>query len=169
MMRSTNPTVLEATFKALAGFAASGERCPENRTNDIYSDVVTALCRAGRVRVEISGRNYRQVHILEGEHKGKATAPNPSGARAWKTIGSKTVIDGQTQDCGKSRRPQPPTDRGVDYFSLRSAVRRGPEVVRGAVIALIQQKRVEAMAGGERGRKLFRQASAENSNIGGAT
>ena len=96
---------LDQTFALLVGVALRGERCPHSHWDRLHfqapaeppsdlisSDHVTALARQGRILVEISGRNYRTVTILEGPHAGKKTAPDPSG-RVWKTIGRKTVTN----------------------------------------------------------------------------
>jgi hypothetical protein len=42
--------------------------------------------------IEISGKNYRVVHIRTGEHAGKATARNPERHRTWRVIGQQAPI-----------------------------------------------------------------------------
>ncbi len=72
-------------FERLEQAAVAGERCPENSRELPSSDIV-ALARAGKIRIEISGRNYRRVVLLTGKHAGKATAPDPDGFPPWKII-----------------------------------------------------------------------------------
>ena len=49
-----------------------------------------------------------------------------------------------------------PTDGGLDYYDLREKVGRAQRTVRHAVTELVKQRRVEAIRGGLRNRKLFR-------------
>jgi hypothetical protein len=86
----------EVCFEAIAAAALRGERCPENGTLGVYSDSVTRLAQAGRIKVEISGRNYRAVTILAGPLAGKSTAPHPRGYPAWKTITTEMTVNGKT-------------------------------------------------------------------------
>lgn len=85
-MRLDNGQALEACFAALERAAIAGERCPMNGQSCIDSDYTTGLARAGRIKVEISGRNFRRVTILVGVHAGKQTAPDPTGMRVWKVV-----------------------------------------------------------------------------------
>lgn len=86
---------LECCFNAIVRAATEGKRCPENGSFGVDSRFTTELARRGRIRVEISGRNYRTVIILLGEHAGKSTTPHPQGAKPWKVI-----------DTRGNRRPQ---------------------------------------------------------------
>ena len=88
-MPKVNPDTLkpDALLELFGEVAARGERCPANDTQGIGASAVQILCRRGDIRIEISGRNYRQVHILKGPYAGRATAPNPRGEAVWKTIG----------------------------------------------------------------------------------
>lgn len=81
-----DPAILERTFSALVSRACVGLRCPENGTFGVNGAAVPALARAGRIRIEISTRNFRRVVILEGPHAGKATAADPSGVKPWKIL-----------------------------------------------------------------------------------
>lgn len=76
---------LAHTFDLLERTALAGERCPQNGANVRSGDVVV-LARQGKIRIEISGKNYRRVVILASEHAGRATAGNPDGHPAWKVI-----------------------------------------------------------------------------------
>lgn len=82
-------STLEETFKALEAAAIAGGRCPMNEPDGpLHYGDVPKLARAGRILIEISGRNFRQVTILVGEHAGKKTAPNPDpNAPIWQTLG----------------------------------------------------------------------------------
>ncbi len=84
--RQHSPETLDQTFAILEGYAIRGERCPENGTNGIEPGVIPALARAGRLRIEISGHNFRRVTLPTGAHAGAATASDPTGAQPWKTI-----------------------------------------------------------------------------------
>lgn len=86
---------MEHAFRLIEQAAIKGERCPINKSPEVnggqlQSGAVSALCREGRILVEISGRNWRQATILTGPHTGKKTAPNPNGEHVYKTVG-KTV------------------------------------------------------------------------------
>lgn len=87
-MTAASPEAIEACFSSIERAAVDGRRCPENGTANVNSVLTTALAHAGRVRVEISGYNYRTVHILTGPHAGKSTKPNPTGMRTWKIVDS---------------------------------------------------------------------------------
>lgn len=119
MLRSRDPAQLEACFRTLVAAAVAGRRCPENGQDGVSSDLTTALARTGRIRVEISTRNYRRVVILTGEHAGKATAPNLTGGQPWKIIGKSTVINGKLH-VSKRDRPQPSAPRLLTADELRS-------------------------------------------------
>jgi len=77
---------LQDVFANLVAVALEGRRCPENGTSECPAGTVSALARAGKIRVEISDKNYRTVEILEGEHKGKRTLGPPSGAKPWRIL-----------------------------------------------------------------------------------
>ena len=69
---------IEADFKRLETAAANGERCPmSNPHGPIQSGSISALFEANRIRSEVYMHNWRVVTILEGPHKGKATASPP--------------------------------------------------------------------------------------------
>jgi hypothetical protein len=73
---------LDESFAYLCELALAGLRCPENHKDTLVrSEVVRLLAEAGRVRVTISGRNWRTVEILTGPHAGKSTKRNPSGSK----------------------------------------------------------------------------------------
>ena len=42
-----------------------------------------ALAQAGKIKIEISGHNWRRVTILWGEHAGRKTPPNPHGHKVY--------------------------------------------------------------------------------------
>lgn len=95
-MKRKRPTV-EQTFTILEVAAINGARCP---TGDVLDrSNISALAKAGRISIEISGRNWRQVTILEGPHKGKRTAPNPKGHRVYLTIDKAgALVNGERVD-----------------------------------------------------------------------
>jgi hypothetical protein len=77
---------LERAFKVIEKAALAGEPCPQNGSLHINSTHTVALAKQSRIKIEISGRNYRQVTLLTGPNKGRATAPNPNGHMIWKRI-----------------------------------------------------------------------------------
>lgn len=85
---------MDKVFAALERAACEGKRCPvlhevvkcPESSFRLRSDEIPALAKAGRVRVEISGRNWRTVHILTGRHAGKSTKPNPDGGAPYLVI-----------------------------------------------------------------------------------
>ena len=104
---------LDETFAILVAAALKGERCPLShweRTPDqrrvekppqlIDNGAISKLAKQGKILIEISGRNYRTITILVGEHAGKYTAVDPTGAHVWQTIGVK-----RTLNTGVTRRP----------------------------------------------------------------
>ena len=79
---------LEATWAILQEHAAAGTRCPtadglayelEKRGVHIQGSaaLVPELARAGKIRIEVSDKNWRVVEICEGLHQGKRTAGPP--------------------------------------------------------------------------------------------
>jgi hypothetical protein len=44
---------------------------------------MAALCAAGRIRSEVYAHNWRRAVILDGPHKGKATASPPGGGKPY--------------------------------------------------------------------------------------
>lgn len=84
-----SPRILDQAFALIECAAINGERCP---TRDfLESSVTTALARAGRITIEISGRNWRTVTILTGPHAGKTTKPDPFKGHVYQTIGLTTA------------------------------------------------------------------------------
>lgn len=99
-------------FNLVVSAAIAGERCPENWQLPL-STGISQLCKAGKLKVYISGQNYRQVEILTGPHKGMKTAPNPKGAVPWKIIDTTTWINGHEVDRGAYKRRQPSKPREI--------------------------------------------------------
>lgn len=84
---------LNRAFAALEAAAVEGARCPQAHELPKGSGgTVPALARDGRIKIEISGQNWRQVTILVGPNKGKKTAPNPLGHGAWKVIDARSPV-----------------------------------------------------------------------------
>lgn len=82
-------------FERFVQAAREGERCP---SNDLIEGLLRnaglpqtafgarkghamTLAERGDIRVEVSGKNWRVVEILTGEHAGKRTMPDPKGGR----------------------------------------------------------------------------------------
>lgn len=83
----------ETIFRAIALAAQRGERCP---TSDQFTDqfgiplssrLISALANEGRIRVEVSARNWRTVWICEGEHRGLHTRLPDMKTRAYMVVG----------------------------------------------------------------------------------
>jgi hypothetical protein len=70
-----DPTRLDAAFRTLERLAAANRRCPANE--EIGHGVISALAAAGKIDVEIYGRNFRRVTLLAGAHAGAATQGPP--------------------------------------------------------------------------------------------
>jgi hypothetical protein len=100
-------------FNLVVSAAIAGERCPENWKLPL-STGISQLCKHGRLKVYISGHNYRQVEILDGPHAGKRTAPDPQNHRVWKIVGrtSETLRGGINRD-RPYRRQQPSKPREI--------------------------------------------------------
>ena len=74
-----DPARLEAALRTLEQVAAANGRCPGN--DEIGYGIISALAAAGKIEVEIYGRNFRRVTLLTGVHAG-ATTKGPPGARS---------------------------------------------------------------------------------------
>lgn len=83
---------LERVFKLVEAAALKGARCPQNHElpNGDFAGI-SRLARMGRLRIEISGRNWRQVTILTGPNKGRYTAPNPMGYATWRILDTRNI------------------------------------------------------------------------------
>ena len=71
---------LDAAFRRLEQLAAANGRCPSNE--EIGHGIIAALAAAGKIEVEIYGRNFRRVTLLSGPHASAATK-GPPGA-TWR-------------------------------------------------------------------------------------
>ena len=111
---------LNRAFALIEQAAIKGARCPQNTgagvNGEVRSDAVVALCREGRILVEVSGRNWRQATILTGPHAGKKTAPNPRGHHVYKTVGKETPLDTSVaRRVAERREPTPKWLRAVKF------------------------------------------------------
>lgn len=103
-MRTSKIQTHDEAFALIEATAIAGARCPMNRANGGTLDphAVTALVRTGRIRIEISGHNWRCVIILTGPHAGAKTAADPTGAAVWKVIeyshGRRTIKNDHERD-----------------------------------------------------------------------
>ena len=70
-----DPARLDAAFRTLEQVATTNSRCPSNE--EIGHGVIAALAAAGKIEVEIYGRNFRRVTLLSGPHAGAATKAPP--------------------------------------------------------------------------------------------
>lgn len=119
MPRPTLADQMYTAFAVIERAAIEGRRCPENLTHGVTSPAVTALARAGRIRIEIYFHNWRVVTILEGEHRGKTTAACPKkGAMPYRTI-AKGVAELSYTKRRASKAPVtlPSTTTGKDWLN----------------------------------------------------
>lgn len=80
----TTDTALEHCFAAIERAACEGARCPKNGEFGVDTIYTNTLARQGRIKVEISGQNYRTITLLTGPNAGKRTRPDHN--RVWKVI-----------------------------------------------------------------------------------
>lgn len=79
---------LERQFSLFEAAAVKGERCPLSKPfGPINQEALRLLIAEGRVRSEVSSKNYRRVVILTGPHAGKGTLPDPGRGEVWKVNG----------------------------------------------------------------------------------
>lgn len=81
----------ELAYSMIRTAALLGERCPINDVLPGGSASVGILCRAGLLKVEVSGHNWRVATLLTGADAGKTTKAAPLGWRVSKTITTETV------------------------------------------------------------------------------
>ena len=87
-MAEWTPERIDRAMLLVVQAALLKARCPmSNPHGPLESGAIEKLISLGLIRSEVSGRNYRQVFILRGEHAGRATAPNPHGHAAYKING----------------------------------------------------------------------------------
>ncbi len=114
-----DPTRLDAAFRTLEQVATAKGRCPSNE--EIGHGIIAALAAAGKIEVEIYGRNFRRVTLLLGPHAGAATK-GPPGA-TWRPY---AVTDrGGTRRTGfgpqQTRRERPSAPRPLTARELGRA------------------------------------------------
>ena len=97
----------EAVYKVLEDAAVAGRRCPMNDQLPHSSYNLGALCKDGRIRIEVYQKNWRVVTILKGPHRGAATAAAPKGEKPYVVIDhTGTYRTGRHVD---NRKPKPVT------------------------------------------------------------
>lgn len=62
-------------FERIEAIAVNGERCPFNEA--LPAGGLSALARAGKIRIEVFRHNWRVVTILVGPHAGIKTMQDP--------------------------------------------------------------------------------------------
>lgn len=118
-MRRPNMSADEV-FAHLERAAIAGERCPPSNWGGhnaplvlLHSITMGALAKAGKIRIEVSGKNFRQVTILAGPHAGKKTAANPDRyARVWQTISAEGRVLSTTSMQERPTGPSAPRSIG---------------------------------------------------------
>jgi hypothetical protein len=79
--RGSDPNAVAGAFAEIEAAVIKGERCPMNGAGNVNSASLGVLARAGRIRIEVSAKNWRVVSILKGPHAGKSTAPPPGPSK----------------------------------------------------------------------------------------
>jgi len=83
-MAKVSAANIEADYALILAAAIAGERCPiSNPHGPIHSGSIIALADQKRIRSDVYSKNWRVVTIMDGEHKGKATAPCPWGGSPY--------------------------------------------------------------------------------------
>jgi hypothetical protein len=98
-------------FDLVLKAAIAGDRCPQNdELGTRGAATLRDLARAGRIRIEVSSLNWRQVTILEGPHRGKQTAKNPHKAtRVYLVIDrAGTTVNGKLRGRPGAAQPSAP-------------------------------------------------------------
>jgi hypothetical protein len=76
---------LDASFTLLEHAAINGIRCPTH-SQGMGPEITTALARAGRILVQVSGRNWKTVTILTGPARGMTTKSDPHQHQVFLTV-----------------------------------------------------------------------------------
>lgn len=119
-MRRANMSADEV-FAHLERAAIAGERCPPSNWEGqpappllLHSITMSALAKAGKIHIDISGKNFRQVTILVGPHAGKKTAANPDRhARLWQSITAEGKVLSTTSMQERPAGPSAPRSIGM--------------------------------------------------------
>lgn len=93
--------------------AIAGNRAPTKDDMDHIPMVARAtkqLVKDKAIKIEISGRNWRQITIMTGQHAGKSTAPNPNGM-----LPHRVLFGDQDLTHGKTTHVKPSTGRPRKY------------------------------------------------------
>src|SRR3990167_5262320 len=96
LSKQRHSRVLYATLQIIANAADRGERCPTSQEMVLQlfelgfrrkcSGTTHDLIKLGFIRVEVYGRNYRVVEIIDGQHKGKRTKEYPNVGVPYKIL-----------------------------------------------------------------------------------
>jgi hypothetical protein len=73
--------------------ACKGERCPTHKQEPLFRSgpLMRELTSKGYIRVELYGKQFRQVTVLVGPNAGKQTAPPPRPGKPYKVIERKPL------------------------------------------------------------------------------
>lgn len=108
---------LDSAFALIEQAAIDGERCPKSRPHGpLGTNDSTALCRQGRIKIEVFGHNWRIATILVGPHAGKATQRPPN---QWAHEAPYIVVGKETTRIAAQKR----TNLTNDHIPAR---RQGP-------------------------------------------
>ena len=94
------PSECNALFFKLCEAAKTGDRAPVVKGN-----AYGTLARDGKILIEISGHNWRQVTILTGDQAGKKTKANPLPSRIYMVVdcnGARRLTGQETDDRSKT-------------------------------------------------------------------
>ena len=119
-----DPARLDAAFRTLEQVATAKGRCPSNE--EIGHGIIAALAAAGKIEVEIYGRNFRRVTLLSGPHAGAATK-GPPGA-TWRPYAvtdrggtRRTGFGSQHTQRAQPSAPRPLTERELGRAAMKES------------------------------------------------
>jgi hypothetical protein len=125
MIRPTSTDLVKAAVLAIFEEAAvKGERCPslnalaylleQRGIPHSGTGIPPMLAREGKIRIEISAKNWRVVEILRGPHRRKRTPGPPGGAKPWLVVDA----SGSRKPAGHNRQGRIGRGAEVEGFDL---------------------------------------------------
>jgi len=121
----TAPNAADFVLDLLGTIAAAGDRCP---TGEEIRDRLTVaglpctnsgtawttwLARAGHIRIEVFGKNWRVITILTGPHIGKKTKAAPRAGAPYVVIDALSGFDTPLDKARRQREANAAFDRAM--------------------------------------------------------
>ena len=132
-------------FAILEAAAVKRERCPtgpELRVLGVSGANTGILAKAGRIRVEVYGKNWRVIEIMEGPHKGARTMECPDGSKPYRIVyKGKTEFPQRVNGKAPCRRQEARERRAA---AQRALVAAKPREAGPSAASLEAQARAEA-------------------------